>query len=55
MCFGDNLNDLTMFEESDIKIAVGNAVPELKELADFVALPNENDGVAKWLAENYRV
>lgn len=54
VCFGDNLNDLTMFEESDIKIAVGNAVPELKELADFVALPNENDGVAKWLAENYR-
>ncbi|MDE5621253.1 MAG: HAD family hydrolase [Ruminococcus sp.] len=54
VCFGDNLNDLTMFEESDIKIAVGNAVNELKESADFVTLPNENDGVAKWLAENYR-
>lgn len=53
VCFGDNLNDLTMFEESDIKIAVGNAVNELKKSADFVALPNENDGVAKWLAENY--
>ncbi|MDE6101861.1 MAG: HAD family hydrolase [Ruminococcus sp.] len=53
VCFGDNLNDLTMFSESDIKIAVGNAVPELKELADFVTLPNENDGVAVWLAENY--
>lgn len=53
VCFGDNFNDMAMFEESDIKIAVGNAVPELKELADFVALPNENDGVAKWLAENY--
>lgn len=55
VCFGDNLNDLTMFEKSDIKIAVGNAVNELKESADFVALPNENDGVAKWLAENYGV
>lgn len=53
VCFGDNLNDLTMFEESDIKIAVGNAVNELKKSADFVALLNENDGVAKWLAENY--
>lgn len=54
VCFGDNFNDMAMFGESDVKIAVGNAVPELKELADFVALPNENDGVAKWLAENYR-
>ncbi len=53
VCFGDNLNDITMFGESDIKIAVGNAVPELKELADFVTLPNENDGVAVWLDENY--
>ncbi|MDE5770724.1 MAG: HAD family hydrolase [Ruminococcus sp.] len=54
VCFGDNLNDIAMFGESDIKIAVGNAVTELKESADFVALPNENNGVAVWLAENYR-
>lgn len=53
VCFGDNLNDITMFEESDIRIAVGNAVNELKKSADFVVLSNENDGVAKWLAENY--
>ncbi len=53
VCFGDNLNDLTMFEESDIKIAVGNAVNELKKSADFVALSNNYNGVAKWLAENY--
>lgn len=54
VCFGDNFNDMAMFGESDVKIAVGNAVPELKELADFVVLSNENDGVAKWLVENYR-
>ncbi len=53
VCFGDNFNDLTMFEESDLKIAVGNAVNELKKSADFVTLSNENDGVARWLAENY--
>ena len=50
ICFGDNLNDMKMFSESDIKIAVGNAVPEL---ADFIALSNNDDGIAKWLAENY--
>lgn len=54
VCFGDNLNDIKMFYESDIKIAVGNAVPELKETADFIALPNDRDGVAEWLTENYR-
>lgn len=53
VCFGDNFNDMAMFREADVKIAVGNAVPELKKLADSIALPNENDGVAKWLAENY--
>ncbi|MDE5835218.1 MAG: HAD family hydrolase [Ruminococcus sp.] len=53
VCFGDNLNDMAMFGESDVKIAVGNAVPELKKLADFVVLSNENNGVAEWLAENY--
>ncbi|MDE5556352.1 MAG: HAD family hydrolase [Ruminococcus sp.] len=54
ICFGDNLNDIKMFSESDIKIAVGNAVPELKEMADFITLENDRDGVAEWLTQNYR-
>lgn len=53
VCFGDNLNDLTMFSESDIKIAVSNAKPELISRADFTALSNNEDGVARWLTENY--
>lgn len=53
ICFGDNLNDIKMFSESDIKIAVGNAVPELKETADFITLENDRDGVAEWLTQNY--
>lgn len=53
ICFGDNLNDLSMFSESDIKIAIGNAVPELKEMADFITSENDCDGVAKWLTQNY--
>lgn len=51
--FGDNFNDLSMFKEADTKIAVGNAKSELKEKADIITDTNENDGVAKWLAENY--
>lgn len=53
VCFGDNLNDLPMFAESDIKIAVGNAKPELLKKADFVTMSNNEDGVARWLSENY--
>lgn len=51
-CFGDNLNDIPMFQASDVRIAVENAKPELKELADEVILPNTENGVARWLLDN---
>ncbi|HHV13570.1 MAG TPA: HAD family phosphatase [Clostridiales bacterium] len=54
ICFGDNRNDLPLFEASDQKIAVGNAVDELKEKADQIASPNTEDGVANWLRQNYK-
>jgi len=50
--FGDNLNDLSLFREADVKIAVANAKQELKNSADFVIGSNDDDGVAKWL-KNY--
>jgi HAD-superfamily hydrolase, subfamily IIB len=55
VCFGDNRNDLPLFEASDIRIAVGNAVEELKEKADVVIGTNIQDGVANWLKENVRI
>lgn len=36
VCFGDNLNDLPMFEKSDIRVAVEGAVNEVKKAADRV-------------------
>lgn len=54
VCFGDNLNDIPMFRASDVKIAVENAKPELKELADFITPSNTENGVAQWLAENFK-
>jgi hydroxymethylpyrimidine pyrophosphatase-like HAD family hydrolase len=50
--FGDNLNDLSLFREADVKIAVANAKQELKNSADLVIGSNDDDGVAKWL-KNY--
>ncbi|HKL80373.1 MAG TPA: HAD family hydrolase [Mobilitalea sp.] len=52
VCFGDNRNDFSLFEASDYKIAVANAVPELKEKADLIVDRNAADGVALWLKFN---
>ncbi len=47
--FGDHLNDLTLFEEADTKIAVANAEETLKLMADLCILSNEEDGVAHYI------
>jgi Cof subfamily protein (haloacid dehalogenase superfamily) len=52
VCFGDNRNDLPLFEASDHKIAVGNAVTDLKAKADLIIGNNYEDGVASWLEQN---
>lgn len=43
--FGDNENDIFMFEVAGTKIAVDNAVEKLKEVADFVTKSNDENGV----------
>ncbi|MBP5580076.1 MAG: HAD family phosphatase [Ruminococcus sp.] len=55
IAFGDNLNDLPLFAEADIKVAVGNARDEVKAAADYVIGTNSEDGVAKWLADELKV
>lgn len=51
VAFGDNLNDLSMFSQADVRVAVGNAVEELRLAADHITDTNDNDGVAKFLNE----
>lgn len=45
--FGDDTNDLVMFDKQWTSIAMGNACQELKEKADIVADTNVNDGIYK--------
>jgi len=52
--FGDAVNDIPMFEIADECYAMENAVPELKAIATEVIGNNNEDGVAKWLEENYQ-
>lgn len=45
--FGDDYNDLDMFDEKFYCVAMGNACDALKEKADFVAEKNIEDGIYK--------
>lgn len=51
MMFGDGLNDMEIFDYVGLKIAMGNAVPEIKEKADYVTASVEEDGIFKALEE----
>jgi Cof subfamily protein (haloacid dehalogenase superfamily) len=47
LCIGDNENDIFMIQYAGIGVAMGNAVPRLKEVSDYITDTNYNDGVAK--------
>ena len=49
VAFGDNLNDIPMFQASDDCYAMSNAKPELKALANEIIGSNKEDGVAAYL------
>ncbi len=46
VAIGDNFNDVPMLEVAGLSIAMGNADPTVKELADVVTLTNNEHGVA---------
>lgn len=47
VAFGDNGNDVGMFEAADERVAVDNATQELRALADRVIGPHDQDSVAR--------
>ncbi len=42
--FGDNFNDMALVQEAGLGVAVANAVPELKEIANYVTNRNNGEG-----------
>lgn len=46
MAFGDRDNDMDMLAMVGTGVAMGNAVPELKAVADYVTLTCDRDGIA---------
>lgn len=53
VAFGDNLNDLPMFEIADEAYAVKNAVDELKAKATGVIDSNDEDAVARFISTHF--
>ena len=51
IAFGDAQNDKTMLEYASIGVAMGNAIQEIKDIADYVTLSNDEDGIVHALNE----
>lgn len=46
ICMGDAGNDLHMIKYAGLGVAMGNAFPELKDVANYITKTNEEHGVA---------
>lgn len=51
IAFGDAQNDKTMLEYASIGVAMGNATQEIKDIADYITLSNNDDGIVHALNE----
>ena len=49
--FGDDYDDLEPIRLCGMGVAVSNAIEEAKQVADHIALSNDDDGVARFLEE----
>lgn len=49
IAFGDGENDLDMLKFAGIGVAMGNAVEQVKEAADYITADIDDDGIAKAL------
>ncbi len=51
IAIGDNVNDKKMIEQAGLGIAMGQSMPQLREIADYVTDANCEEGVAKALSK----
>jgi len=53
--FGDQVNDISMFDVAGTKISVRGAIEQLKNQADLVLGSNNNDAVIKYIQEKVAI
>lgn len=49
LAFGDSDNDLQLIKEAGIGVAMANATENVLEVADYITLNNNEDGIADYL------
>lgn len=49
IAFGDERNDIEMIKDAGTGVAMANAVDIIKDLADYITLSNDDDGIAYYL------
>lgn len=54
IAFGDSFNDMDMIKNCGIGIAMGNAMPELKQVAKYVTKTNDENGIIYFLEEYFK-
>jgi Cof subfamily protein (haloacid dehalogenase superfamily) len=47
LAIGDSRNDIPMLRWAGIGVAMGNALPEVRQSVRYVTVPNDQDGVAR--------
>ncbi len=52
IAFGDEDNDIEMLQFAGTGVAMSNAIPQLKEVANTITLSNEEDGIAHFLEKH---
>ncbi|MDO4253626.1 MAG: HAD family hydrolase [Kocuria sp.] len=53
IAFGDNGNDIGMLRTAGLGVAMGNGIPEAQEAADIVTTSNNDEGIARVLAQYF--
>ena len=48
ICFGDDHNDIGMFNLSGASVAMGNSILELKKISKYVTDTNDQDGISNF-------
>lgn len=55
MAFGDDLADIGMLQLCGMGIAMGNAIQDVKNIADTIIGTNDNEGIADYLKEEFNL
>ncbi len=51
ICCGDGFNDISMIKYAKVGVAMGNAQPAVKEVADYITGTNDEDGLVQVMEE----